>query len=244
MKTKKKKENNFILLTPEQKALLLLSNKILDDLQKTELLEIFSRQNFDWHQFFELSFQHSLWPIVYNKLKNNFPFLLPQDIDLKFHLLNKHTAKRNIFLLDEFQKILSMFHDHGIQVIPLKGLELSQRLYEDFFSKTITDIDLLVPIPAIQKAIFLLHSKLGYHSYNHSPYKLSSLFFWEKDLTLLKKNLKRIRPHQFVSSIGLPVLIGYWTKNFWNQHGKNLPCLLLRIFPFKGCLKKMNFFFY
>ncbi|TFE70863.1 hypothetical protein A7Q09_03325 [Methylacidiphilum sp. Yel] len=189
MKTKKKKENNF-LLSPEQNALLLLSNKMLDNLQKTELLKILSRQDFDWHQFFKFSFLHSLWPIVYNKLKDNFPFLLPPDIDLKFSLLYKHILKRNSLLLDEFKKILFLFHEDGIQTISLKGLDLCQRLYEDFFSKTITDIDLLVPIPDIQKAIVLLHSKLGYNPYNPSSFKLSSLFFWEKDLTLIKKNFE------------------------------------------------------
>ncbi|CAI9085139.1 hypothetical protein A7K93_09235 [Candidatus Methylacidiphilum fumarolicum] len=243
MKIKKKKENHFILLSPEQKSLLLLSNKTLDNLQKTELLKILSRQDFDWDQFFNFSFQHSLWPIVYNKLKNDFPFLIPLDIDLKFRLLCKHISKRNSLLLDEFKKILFLFHDNGIQTISLKGLDLCQRLYEDFFSKTVTDIDLLVPTSDIQKAIVLLRSKLGYYPHNPSSYKLSSLFFWDKDLTLLTKKFEEDQAPSICELHWAPCFNGVLDKKFLESTWKESSMSAFEGIPLQRMPKENEFLF-
>lgn len=85
--------------------------------------------------------------------------------------------------LHEFLSLAGMFSDSGISFIPLKGPLLSFRLYNDPLYRRFGDIDLLMDVPSVEKAIVLLKER---------GYKTISFEFpvqeRRKELLLLHKN--------------------------------------------------------
>ena len=78
-----------------------------------------------------------------------------------------HAVARNLFLNQEFYKILDTFSQKHIPLIPLKGIALIQRAFSDIGSRYIGDIDLLVKPGDVLSAAKLLN-ELGY--FNPSRY--------------------------------------------------------------------------
>jgi len=78
-----------------------------------------------------------------------------------------HTVARNLFLNQEFFKILDTFSQEHIPLIPLKGIALIQKIFSDIGSRYIGDIDLLVKPGDVLSSAKLLN-ELGY--FNQSCY--------------------------------------------------------------------------
>ena len=81
-----------------------------------------------------------------------------------------HTVARNLFLNQEFTKILDSFSQEHIRLIPLKGIALIQKIYSDIGSRYIGDIDLLVRPGDVLSSAKLLN-ELGY--FNQSCYRFN-----------------------------------------------------------------------
>jgi len=78
-----------------------------------------------------------------------------------------HTVARNLFLNQEFFKILDAFAQEHVPLIPLKGIALIQKVCSDIGSRYIGDIDLLVKTGDVLSSARLLND-LGY--FNSSSY--------------------------------------------------------------------------
>jgi len=74
-----------------------------------------------------------------------------------------HTVARNLFLNQEFLKILDTFSQKNIPLIPLKGIAFIQGIFSDIGSRYIGDIDLLVDPGDVSSSVKLLN-ELGYSS--------------------------------------------------------------------------------
>jgi len=72
-----------------------------------------------------------------------------------------HITARNIFLSQVLQDIYKEFTEHGIALIPLKGIALIQNVYSDMGERYIGDIDILVKEKDIVLASKVLN-ELGY----------------------------------------------------------------------------------
>jgi len=72
-----------------------------------------------------------------------------------------HTVARNLFLNQEFFRILDTFSQEHIPLIPLKGIALIQKIYPDMDGRYIGDIDLLVKPGDVLSSAKLLN-ELGY----------------------------------------------------------------------------------
>lgn len=106
----------------------------------------------------------------------NFPFLSRvflnqrhrlshQQIDelLKEKYTKEHLSEKydQLFQVSEFIKVTDEFREAAIPFIPLKGPILSYRLHNDSSFRYSNDLDFLMPINAVKKAIFILE-KNGY----------------------------------------------------------------------------------
>lgn len=85
--------------------------------------------------------------------------------------------------LNEFLSLAGLFSDSGLAFIPLKGPLLSFRLYHDPLYRRFGDIDVLMDVPSVEKAIVLLKER-GYHpvSFEFPVHER------RKELLLLHKN--------------------------------------------------------
>ncbi len=89
-----------------------------------------------------------------------------------------HTVARNLFLNQEFFKILDTFSQEHIPLIPLKGIALIQKIFPDIGSRYIGDIDLLVKPDDVLSSAKLLN-ELGYFNlsrYCFNPEKPYSVY--------------------------------------------------------------------
>ncbi|WP_282122815.1 nucleotidyltransferase family protein [Algibacter mikhailovii] len=76
----------------------------------------------------------------------------------KEHLSEKHDQ---MFQVSEFIKLSDAFREATVPFIPLKGPILSYRLHKDACYRYSSDLDFLIPLNAVKKAIFIL-KKNGY----------------------------------------------------------------------------------
>ncbi|TFE66981.1 nucleotidyltransferase domain-containing protein [Methylacidiphilum caldifontis] len=171
----------------EENAILLLGRNSVDAKHWGKIEKIFSSKSFNWELFYQLCFAHGLWGFVFNNIKER--FILPKDIYIKLSLLCQSAFKRNLLLFEEQKKILTLFNQEGLPVIPLKGIDFNTRVYGKIFElKTTTDIDFLVLQKDVHKAIDLLQRKLNYYTKASTrKIKQKSILFWNKDISFYKK---------------------------------------------------------
>lgn len=133
-----------------------------------------------------------------------------------------HTVARNLFLNQEFFKILDIFSKKNIPLIPLKGIALIQKIYPDIGSRYIGDIDLLVKPEDVPKATNLL-GELGY---SHP----SSFFNPEKPYTIyLNSSPFSKPPHQKFGCGGKPTEMHYFVHLHWHLLNTTFPLFMYRI---------------
>ncbi|MFH1772362.1 MAG: nucleotidyltransferase family protein [Candidatus Omnitrophota bacterium] len=121
-----------------------------------------SRRYFNWEQFTLLSLKESVGELFYQRLKEN---NLTAKIPLKAKALLKEryykTAARNIFLMQECEKLFGIFSQKNIDLLALKGIFLMENAYKNPALRPMTDIDLLIKRHDLIKTDELLCS-MGY----------------------------------------------------------------------------------
>lgn len=81
----------------------------------------------------------------------------------KAYLKNQflQSMQLNLFVKHQTNLILHSFEEHGIEVIPLKGVCFAESYYGNLGARRTTDIDLLIKPPALEEAINIA-KKLGF----------------------------------------------------------------------------------
>lgn len=77
-------------------------------------------------------------------------------------ILRTHTA-RNLNMLGQFSVLAHALQDAGLRFMPMKGVHLCISLYEDIGERPTWDIDLLVPLGEIGRALAVVE-KAGYRA--------------------------------------------------------------------------------
>jgi len=120
---------------------------------------------FDSHDFerlYELSIKHRLLPVFYNRILSLDLENIPPEFTSRLKNIYIVNLRRNLLLERELLRILSIFKDSDIPVMPLKGVVFARYLYGDLaFRQSSIDLDLLVREEQIAKAESLL-KELGY----------------------------------------------------------------------------------
>ncbi len=127
-------------------------------------------QDIKWDEVFNFSKKHEIASLIYNTA-NTLDFVrtvIPDDIYQQLRNYYYMVIARNIKLWDEFCKIYDTFEKHGIRVIPLKGIILSETLYGNPAFRLFADIDILINKSDINRAKDKL-KELGYTISDYSP---------------------------------------------------------------------------
>ena len=116
----------------------------------------------DWDYLISTIIDRGIGPLFYKKLPHlTNSSLFPHTVKTKLQQVYYKTFSRSSILYDHFQKIAEAFVSHNIPVIALKGIYLSEWLYQDIGLRQFSDIDLLVKEEDGEKCLKIL-SNLGY----------------------------------------------------------------------------------
>ena len=116
----------------------------------------------DWDYLVSTIIDRGIGPLLYTKLSllNNCS-QIPDTVKSNLQQAYFKTFSRSAILYEHFRKIAEVFTMQGIPLIVLKGVHLSEWLYQDIGLRQFSDIDLLVKEEDGEKCIILL-GKLGY----------------------------------------------------------------------------------
>ena len=106
----------------------------------------------DWEYLFQLARRHAVVPLVYTQLAQHAPDLVPAEhlARLKQHYLEN--SARNTVLTAELCRLISLFADSRIDVIPYKGPALALFAYGNLALRRFVDLDVIVKKTDVLKA--------------------------------------------------------------------------------------------
>lgn len=128
-----------------EELLLLCARRNINEALKDKALDLI-RLGVNWEYFYELAIKGNVSALAYQVLRKMAPLsAIPQFIIDKFKCTYLFTAAKAIRQHRELLKLLKLFNQNNIEVIPLKGTILANRLYSDIAARgASTDFDLFV----------------------------------------------------------------------------------------------------
>jgi len=136
------------------------------DPARAERIRVLIQEGVDWDRLLRLARQHSVMPLLYQRLSAACPESVPQGLLDRLRGRFQANARRNVFLTKELLRLLSLLEAHGIPAIPLKGPTLAVSAYGDLALRQFSDLDILVPRQDVASAGDLLIAQ-GYHPRDH-----------------------------------------------------------------------------
>ena len=123
----------------------------------------------NWESVLHIAVGGGIGPLLYKKLscltnKNLIPSGIIEKLTESYFL----TLRRSMILQNQFEKILDIFKTNNLPVIALKGIFLSEWLYNDIGLRQFSDIDLLVPAENGVSCIHVLNS-IGFVERDYNP---------------------------------------------------------------------------
>ena len=138
-------------------------------------------ETIDWTDLLRLAQRHGVAPLLYHRLTTaGLQEHVPQDIFHTLHRSYLHNAARNMRLYHELAHILSLFNEHHIPVIVLKGAYLAEAVYGNIALRTMCDIDLLVHKPDLARTQHTLRE----HGYLRKNARVPIDMQWTLDLSI------------------------------------------------------------
>ena len=101
----------------------------------------------DWVYLAENIINRGIAPLLFKKL-HLLPNaeLIPESARTKLRQAYYLTLSRSMVLYEAFKKVAETYYSNDIQVIALKGIYLSEWLYNDIGLRQFSDIDLLINV--------------------------------------------------------------------------------------------------
>lgn len=110
----------------------------------------------DWDFFLSLASRHGALPLVYRRLNESFPTLVPENQLSRFRERYRRNAARNLFLTCEMSRVIDALKQAGIEAIPYKGPAVAVAAYGDTALRQFLDLDILVRPRDVRRATALL----------------------------------------------------------------------------------------
>jgi Uncharacterised nucleotidyltransferase len=122
--------------------------------QQKRIDQLLSSQ-LDWKYITKFAVRHSVTNLVYRNIKNASVSLDPDIPQLLRNVVLQNNA-RSLFQTGFLLKLLALFEEESIIVVPFKGPALSQILYNDPAVRSYGDLDILVKVTDVASASRLL----------------------------------------------------------------------------------------
>ncbi len=150
-----------MLFTPED-LIILSSIKLHPNSSELEQLNELIPLVQDWDYLIHTIIDRGIAPLFYTKLSllpNS--SLIPETVKTNLQQAYYKTVRRSVLLYEHFRKIAEAFVAQNIPLIGLKGIYLSEWLYQDIGLRQFSDIDLLVKKEDAESCLSILEG-LGY----------------------------------------------------------------------------------
>ncbi len=183
----------------EAEILLLCGRSIISKEETAKLRDLIS-SNPNWKELLKSARNHRVVPLLWRALTTASKDLVPDDVLEDLRMDNLLNAMRNLMLAKELISIIESMEDHGISVMPFKGLVLASSAYGDLSLRQFDDLDILISLKDIEKAdempLFLGYveekqlgsiskaQKAAMQKYHHHFYSLQSKVQIEAHWTL------------------------------------------------------------
>ena len=122
----------------------------------------------DWDEIVKIADSSQAAGLLFNKIKGRKDELaIPDKIYDRLQKTHQITKIRNIFILEEFEKLSRLLKEASVPFIPLKGIYLLHTLYRDDIGvRSMEDVDILIRETDVEKADAVLRA-IGYHPPEH-----------------------------------------------------------------------------
>lgn len=144
------------------------------------------RAGTDWELLLRLANEHGVAPLVYECFKQIRAGVVPPSVLEETRTRSLNNARRNLVLTRELLKLLDLFGQHNIPVLPFKGPVLAQAVYRSVALRCFSDLDILVREQDLPRAAEVLTS---------AGYKLMSRMVWAQ-------KEKRVQSNQELAFVG------------------------------------------
>lgn len=179
----------YLDMNIEREFILSIVREICSGGERDNIEKLLNLKGLDWEKVKNCMIYHEIVSLGYSVLKEYFD-LLPRDF--RRFLKNKYYygTLRNECLWGEFLRLIEIFGQKDIVLIPVKGMALFKDIYSNPSLRNIGDIDLLVKNKDILKAEEILYN-LGYERESAG---LKENYWREKQyhIIFLKRNHSRL----------------------------------------------------
>jgi len=160
-------------LRQEEAVLCLAARTVLDARARAELDDRLAA-GVDWKRLWRLGHRHEVLPLVTTTLtalaRPDGAWSVPRDWIDAAQRRRIATLLQNRAMLDALRDLLTALGSAGVDVIPVKGLVLTTRLYGDLGIRPAADIDILVRREQLPEARAVL-AQIGYRHAARPPYE-------------------------------------------------------------------------
>lgn len=171
------------VLRPEQLLVLLLAPGSMTAAGEQRARDL-ACAPLDWAAVHALVRREDVFPLFFRNLRHS-GCTLPPDLRNRFETEYRINAAKNMVLRRELLMVCSCLQGEGIRCIPLKGPLLAEALYGDGALRHSTDMDLLVPIEDVPRAIGAC-ARLGYQATYDNALPVDALRFHDHQYALIR----------------------------------------------------------
>ncbi len=152
-----KRDSNHIA-TPEVLLAICCARVNLSEANARQL-DALLQTSIDWQLVSEYAKHHGLLPLLHRHLCTHDDKLVPRDFKQMLSNHYQQNAIRNVYLTGELTRLLNVFTQHEIAVLPFKGPALARAAYGDVGLREFGDLDILVERHAVfaAKEILVAH---------------------------------------------------------------------------------------
>lgn len=130
-------------LSREAQILLHSARPIFDETARAALENTLAAAT-DWRRLIGLAKRHGLIPLLYRRLKDLGPTVVPPQVLSEINLLAHEEASFALLLTGELRALLELLTARGIPALPYKGPALSVQLYGKPTLRHFNDLDVLI----------------------------------------------------------------------------------------------------
>lgn len=177
---------NGLVLKQDEKLSGLLRDMILlagDEERLNELRKQVHKEMTDWAAVAELIRAEHIAPLLFQQIKGR--SIAPLQVEDQLERSYLANAKRNMLLLHELRRVLSLLGEAGIEPIVLKGGALAEIAYGNIALRMMRDLDLLVRNEEVQRTLQVL-SEAGYRTLRAEP-RLGMAMAYENEIGLWRQ---------------------------------------------------------
>lgn len=141
----------------------------------------------DWNRLCAYAGWHRVLPMMQRTLMRLGPELVPEDIRGRLAANADATTRNNLIISAELMRLIRLFEEAKLPMIPFKGPVLAQRVYGNLALRPFTDLDLLVRADDAGRAEDLL-IKAGFRPVKElAPGQRAAYIRYEHDRSFVKE---------------------------------------------------------